>query len=98
MKKRRSASAAVKKTYLALVLAFLYVPIVVMIALSFNASVSSAEWTGFTLNWYKKLLQREDIIAALRRIRWWDWSHGELKQRLRDFDDVAAFCRAYDPE
>ena len=40
----------------------------------------------------------EDIIAALRRIRWWDWSHGELKQRLRDFDDVAAFCRAYDPE
>ena len=65
MKKRRSASAAVKKTYLALVLAFLYVPIVVMIALSFNASVSRAEWTGFTLNWYKKLLQREDIIAAL---------------------------------
>ena len=42
MKKRRSASAAVKKTYLALVLAFLYVPIVVMIALSFNASVSRA--------------------------------------------------------
>ena len=65
VKKRRSASAAVKKTYLALVLAFLYVPIVVMIALSFNASVSRAEWTGFTLNWYKKLLQREDIIAAL---------------------------------
>ena len=65
MKKRRSASSAVKKTYLALVLAFLYVPIVVMIALSFNASVSRAEWTGFTLNWYKKLLQREDIIAAL---------------------------------
>ena len=66
VKKRRSASAAVKKTYLALVLAFLYVPIVVMIALSFNASVSRAEWTGFTLNWYKKLLQREDIIAALK--------------------------------
>ena len=53
MKKRRSASAAVKKTYLALVLAFLYVPIVVMIALSFNASVSRAEWTGFTLNWLR---------------------------------------------
>ena len=33
---------------------------------SFNASVSRAEWTGFTLNWYKKLLQREDISAALK--------------------------------
>ena len=40
----------------------------------------------------------EDIIAALRRIRWWDWSHGELKQRLRDFDDAAAFCRKFDPQ
>ena len=40
----------------------------------------------------------EDLIAALLRIRWWDWSHEELKERLRDFDDVAAFCRRYDPE
>ena len=40
----------------------------------------------------------EDLIAALLRIRWWDWSHQELKERLRDFDDVAAFCRRYDPE
>ena len=48
----------------------------------------------------KKIRMRfsDEIIASLERIRWWDWSHGELKQRLRDFDDVAAFCRAYDPE
>ena len=63
---RRRAVKAAKLTYLALVLAFLYVPIAVMIALSFNASVSRAEWTGFTLDWYAKLFRSEAIIAALR--------------------------------
>lgn len=65
MKKRR-VSNVLKGTYLALVLAFLYVPIVIMICLSFNASVSRAEWTGFTLNWYLKLFRSEAIIAALK--------------------------------
>ena len=66
MRRRRRAVKAAKLTYLALVLAFLYVPIAIMIALSFNASVSSAEWTGFTLDWYAKLFRSEAIIAALR--------------------------------
>ena len=42
MVRRSRASKALKGTYLALVLAFLYIPIVVMIALSFNKSVSRA--------------------------------------------------------
>lgn len=66
MRRRRRVVKAAKLTYLALVLAFLYVPIAIMIALSFNASVSRAEWTGFTLNWYAKLFKSEAIIAALR--------------------------------
>lgn len=55
-----------KLTYLALVLAFLYLPIIIMIALSFNQSISRAEWTGFTLDWYRKLFTSEAILAALR--------------------------------
>ena len=39
----------------------------------------------------------EDTIAALLRIQWWDWSHEELRERLRDFDDAASFCAKYDP-
>ena len=62
----RRASRAFKGAYLALVLAFLYIPIVVMIALSFNKSVSRAEWTGFTFDWYAKLFQSKQIMAALR--------------------------------
>ena len=57
---------AIKLTYLALVLAFLYLPIVIMIALSFNQSVSRAEWTGFTLDWYRKLFSSGPILDALK--------------------------------
>ncbi len=66
MVRNKRASKALKGTYLALVLAFLYIPIVVMIALSFNKSVSRAEWTGFTFDWYAKLFQSKQIMAALR--------------------------------
>ena len=55
-----------KGIWLALVLAFLYIPIIVMIALSFNASVSRAEWTGFTLDWYVKLFKSKQIMEALK--------------------------------
>ena len=37
-----------------------------------------------------------ETIAALLRIRWWDWSHEELKERLKDFNDVPAFLQKYD--
>ena len=66
MVKNNRASKAFKGAYLGLVLAFLYIPIAVMIALSFNASVSRAEWTGFTFSWYVKLFQSEQILRALR--------------------------------
>ena len=65
MVKHGQSMKGLKGTYLALVLAFLYVPIVVMVCLSFNASVSRAEWTGFTLSWYQKLFHSDAIIAAL---------------------------------
>jgi phosphonate metabolism protein (transferase hexapeptide repeat family) len=36
--------------------------------------------------------------AALLRIKWWDWSHAQLKEALGDFRklDAAEFARAYD--
>lgn len=66
VRRRRRISNAFRGIYLALVLAFLYVPIIIMIALSFNASVTRAEWTGFTFDWYVKLLHSEAILAALK--------------------------------
>lgn len=57
---------AFKWIYLTLILIFLYAPIVVMIALSFNESTSSAVWTGFTTKWYVQLLDNQNILDALK--------------------------------
>ena len=54
----------IKNTYLAVIVAFLYAPIVVLIAQSFNASRYRGQWTGFTWEWYEKLIESEDIINA----------------------------------
>lgn len=53
------------KIYTILVFLFLYIPIFVLIAYSFNASKSRALWTGFTLDWYSKLFHNEMILSSL---------------------------------
>lgn len=65
IRKSRAEVRALKGVYLALLLAFLYLPILVMFGLSFNKSVSRAEWTGFTLDWYVQLFHDPSILKAL---------------------------------
>jgi len=47
-----------------LIFAFLYLPIIVLIALSFNDSRSKVKWGGFTLRWYTGCFQDEKIMTA----------------------------------
>lgn len=51
---------------IALILAFLYLPIVVLVAYSFNDS-RSLSWpmSGVTLDWYRTLSQNEQLIKAV---------------------------------
>ena len=50
--------------------AFLYIPILVMIAYSFNDSRLISVWGGFSLRWYTALWQNEQIVnAALLSLR-----------------------------
>ena len=58
-------SKFIRRSYLALVLLFLYVPIVVLIIQSFNAGVSRAKWEGFSLQWYERLFNSPAIMNAL---------------------------------
>jgi len=44
--------------------AFLYIPLVIVVVYSFNNSRLNAEWVGFTLDWYDKLLHNEEMLAA----------------------------------
>lgn len=53
-----------QKIYLALIFILLYAPIVTLVILSFNQSKTRAKWGGFTLKWYKELLQNEQIMSA----------------------------------
>ncbi|MDG4657491.1 ABC transporter permease [Ectobacillus antri] len=51
-------------SYSWLVLLFLYLPMMVLIAYSFNDSRINAEWKGFTLHWYSDVLQNPDVLSA----------------------------------
>lgn len=53
------------KTVTALVLIFLYLPIVLLVASSFNAARFGGDWSGFSLKWYEKLLQDTQMWKAL---------------------------------
>jgi spermidine/putrescine transport system permease protein len=44
----------------------LHLPVLVLVAFSFNRSRFSMEWSGFTLEWYARLLERGDILGALQ--------------------------------
>jgi spermidine/putrescine transport system permease protein len=54
-----------KRLYLALMLFFLYVPIVVLIFQSFNYGKSRAKWEGFSFRWYVELFHDQAIMKAL---------------------------------
>ena len=63
MKKQRIGTWSV--IYSALIFAFLYAPIVVLIIFSFNESKSRGSWGGFSLKWYESLFRNSDIMDAL---------------------------------
>ncbi len=54
-----------ERSYVALIILFLYAPILILIILSFNSSKSRSKWGGFTLKWYRELFQNESIMNAL---------------------------------
>ncbi len=52
------------KLYLALVLFFLYAPILTLIVLSFNDSKTMGVWKGFTWRWYQELFDSVSMLNA----------------------------------
>ncbi len=51
--------------YVALCLAFFYIPIIVTMVFSFNSSKSLTKFTGFSLKWYEALVTDRDIVSAV---------------------------------
>lgn len=53
------------RLYVALIIFFLYAPVLVMIAFSFNESSSVWVFTGFSLDWYLGLAKDTTMLTAL---------------------------------
>lgn len=51
--------------YALAVLAFLYLPLLILALYSFNESRINAVWSGFTLDWYAALFQNRRVLEAL---------------------------------
>ena len=51
---------------LCLGIAFLYLPMAVLVGYSFNASAMASVWGGFSTHWYTELLQNRQILGAAR--------------------------------
>ena len=64
---RQKRSKFLSDFYAALIYAMFYIPVVVMIAFSFNDSKRNYAWTGFTTSWYGKLFsfRNHDLWEAL---------------------------------
>ena len=52
--------------YLAIILIFMYLPILIVIIYSFNENKLTAIWSGFSLKWYTELLKDKDLMEALK--------------------------------
>jgi phosphonate metabolism protein (transferase hexapeptide repeat family) len=42
-----------------------------------------------------KMRFSDDLIAKIEQLKWWDWEHETIKERLSDFRDMDAFVRKY---
>lgn len=54
----------VRFSFMALVYAFLYLPIIVLIVNSFNANRFGMKWGGFTTKWYETLINNDSLMQA----------------------------------
>jgi putrescine transport system permease protein len=60
----RKGPSSINIAALALGLAFLYLPIVILVIFSFNASRSVTVWSGWSLHWYRELLNDSAMLEA----------------------------------
>lgn len=66
MPESRAGSAGWLKVHMGLLFGFLYLPLVVLVVLSFNdARRSVVSWQGFSTRWYGEVLDDPEILRAL---------------------------------
>ena len=54
------------RSYIAIIFAILYAPIILLIVFSFNEGGTLSEFTGFSTAWYQELFHDEEALNALK--------------------------------
>ncbi|WP_026389604.1 spermidine/putrescine ABC transporter permease/substrate-binding protein [[Acholeplasma] multilocale] len=54
-----------KGSYFAIIMAFIYIPIVVMVIFSFNAGSTTTSWSGFDFKWYDEFIHNSPFIKSI---------------------------------
>jgi spermidine/putrescine transport system permease protein len=62
--RRRSWRELLLGTHALLIYLFLYAPIVILVIFSFTRDSFGVRWTGFTFDWYAKLINDERLVGA----------------------------------
>ena len=62
---KKNWRSATLVAYSLAILAFLYLPLLILSLYSFNDSRINAVWTGFTFKWYISLLHNDRVLEAL---------------------------------
>ncbi len=63
---RLNAGRITSRVWMAAVFFFLYLPILTLVLLSFNASPMVTSWGGWSLRWYQALAQDVEIISGFK--------------------------------
>lgn len=64
-KKKKNGIRPLAVTYACLIYLFLYLPIFVVIAFSFNTSKMNIVFEGFTFEWYSKMFDNTELMQSL---------------------------------
>jgi len=58
-------SQILSKSYIVMILVFLYLPLAMLVTYSFNQASYSSTWTHFSWIWFIRLCQDRDLLSAL---------------------------------
>lgn len=66
MRRKHQVQRILKMVFCCCIYLFLFLPIIVIIVNSFNATTKKPylSWKGFTLSWYMKLFQNEELLSS----------------------------------
>jgi putrescine transport system permease protein len=59
-----NAGRLTSRLWMAVVFLFLYLPILTLVVLSFNASPIVTQWGGWSLRWYSELANDTEIVSG----------------------------------